>query len=171
MKYEKHRALLLPALTALALAACSGGKSGGNIKTLDAAQARSAAAIAVNDAAARDCPWPADLDHYESTTLAPRQPTTPPVRLGVFDEVRQGCAIMTFTVDENGLITGANVVSANPPAFAAVAPKALRWSNFVAGATSLTEFIVRLGAAPLPGGGAMIAMQFKDSTVDLEIPP
>jgi hypothetical protein len=170
MKTDASGAMLAIGLLS-ALAGCSAGGSGGAPRALDAAQARSAAAVSVNEAAARDCPWPAGLDHYESTTLAPRSTATPPARLGVFSPARQGCAIMTFTVDDTGLVTGADVVAANPPAFAEVAPKVLRWSNFVAGASSLTVFMVRLGAGPLPNGGAMVAMEFKDSTVDLEIPP
>ena len=140
-------------------------------KSPGAAETRAANALMVTDAAARDCPWPADADHYEQTTLAPRSATTPSPRLGVFDSVKQGCAILTFTVDENGQLTSVDLVSANPPAFGAIAPKILRWNNFASGASTLTEFMVRLGGATLPSGGAMVSLAFKDSTVNVEVPP
>ena len=154
---------------AATLAACA--HSSGTPIIADTAQTRAAIGAQVAEAAARDCPFPATVDHYEQTTLAPRGATTPPARLGVFDTVKQGCAILTFTVDENGQITGADLVSANPPAFGAIAPKILRWSNYASGASTLTEFMVRLGAQTLPNGGAMISLGFRDSVVNLDIPP
>lgn len=170
-----HRPLRATIRIVLACALASGcshpGGQDTNPKSGEAAQTRAANGLKVTDAAARDCPWPADVDHYVQTTLAPRGVNTPSPRLGVFDSVSQGCAILTFTVDENGLVTSADLVSANPPAFGAIAPKILRWSNFASGASTLTEFMVRLGAAKLPSGGAMVSLAFKDSTVNIEVPP
>ncbi len=144
---------------------------GADAHAITTADARNAIGQRVNAEAEAACPFPDTIAQYEQTTLATRTATTPLPRLGVFDTVPKGCAIVVFTLDDAGMLRTAHVVSADPPAFAAIAPKIMRWTNLATGESNATEFMVRIGAEKLPTGGAMISLAFKDSTVDLEIPP
>lgn len=153
------------------LAACHGGKAPGP-EQLDEAKnpeiGQAAAALA--DQAAQSCPFPADAAKYEQTNFAARSRQTPAPALGILRPVRSGCAVLTFTVDESGLVQHATVLNADSPAFAAIAPKMLRWQNFAHGADTTTVFMVRLGAQMQTDGRGLLTFAFRDWTVNLIIP-
>jgi hypothetical protein len=128
-------------------------------------------AQAFDDASAQDCPFPADASNYESTTLTARAKTTPAPRLGVFDTIKKGCAVLTFTLNDGAAVSSATVLSENPAGFGAVATKILHWNNYALGASTATVFIVRVAGETLPAGGALTVLAFKDSTINLEVPP
>jgi hypothetical protein len=163
------RTLMSAACACALLAGCN--KVGADAHAIRTTDARNAIGQRVNAEAEAACPFPDNMAQYEQTTLAARTATTPLPRLGVFDTAPKGCAIVVFTLNDAGLLRTARVVSANPPAFGTIAPKIMRWTNLATGESNATEFMVRLGAEKLPDGGAMISLAFKDSTVDLEIPP
>jgi hypothetical protein len=155
-----HRSVLL-CLLASACAAGGAGKS---------ASVSGPEVVALGDAAARDCPWPADLARYEQTTLTVRPPQAPAPDLDVLDDAKTGCAVMTFSVDDQGSVAGSDVVSASSPAFAKIAPDILRWNNYAPGASSLTVFMVRLAAQKMPHGGVLLSLGFKDTTIAILVP-
>ncbi len=126
--------------------------------------------MALGDAAARDCPWPADYARYEQTTLTVRHPQAPAPDLGLLNDVKSGCAVMTFSVDDQGIVAGSDVVSANSPGFGKVAPDMLRWNDYATGASSLTVFMVRLAAQKMDDGGVLLSLAFKDSTIAILVP-
>jgi hypothetical protein len=129
------------------------------------------AAKALNERAAQDCPWPANLARYEQTTLIARNRLTPMPSINVFDTLKYGCSVMTFTLDDAGNVTSANIGSESPAGFGAVAQKILHWNDYAVGASPLTVFMVRVAAETLPNGGALTSLSFKDSVINLEVPP
>lgn len=129
-----------------------------------------AAGAALADEAAAACPFPESLDKYEETNFAERTRETPAADLGLLKSVRSGCAIMTFTVSDTGLVLNPKVVSSDSLAFALVAPKVIRWVNFAHGADSSAVFMVRLGAQMQTDGSGLLSFAFKDWTVDLAVP-
>jgi hypothetical protein len=154
----------------MALGACDAASQSGGAPGAASAEAR-AAALTVGDAAARDCPWPADLGRYEQTTFsAKRHPPLTPAGT-VVSELTSGCGILTFTVDDSGIAGNVEVVSENPAGFGRVATDILHLNDYAEGASSLTLFIVRIGGQKLPGGGAIVSLGFKDSIVNFELPP
>ena len=69
-----------------------------------------AAAVTELAAAARDCPWPADLARYEQTTFAAgRHPPLTPVST-LLDELTSGCGVVKFTIDDSGAVGSVDVV-------------------------------------------------------------
>jgi hypothetical protein len=177
VKLHLHRAartallLTCTALACTALACCGRTPEPKLASGATSPQTRTDQGDAVAAMAQRDCPAPPGLESYEQTTLSQRTRETISANLAVFGSVKSGCAIMTFTVNETGLVTSSKTWSASSPAFAAIAPKLLRWSNYASGDSNDVEFFMRLGASRLPGGGAMLSLGFKGSTVNLEIPP
>jgi len=121
-------------------------------------------------AAEHDCPWPADVAHYEQTTLTRRQADEAAPNLGVLKAVPAGCAVLTFAVNDQGVVTTAAVVSASPASFAQVAPDILRWNDYASGDSSEAMFMMRLGAQRLPDGAALLSLAFKDSSLAILVP-
>jgi hypothetical protein len=153
----------------LVAAACAAvcGCSSGSGKT-EAVSGPAAAALQA--AAEHDCPWPADVAHYEQTTLTPRHSGASAPDLGLLKEVPAGCAVITFAVDEQGVVTNADVVSASPAAFSRIAPNILRWNDYASGDSPMAVFMMRLGAQRLPDGGALLSLAFKDSSLAIVVP-
>jgi hypothetical protein len=127
-------------------------------------------AQAVGETAARECPWPADLAHYEQTTLAVRHQGAVAPDLGVLHDTKIGCGVLTFTVDDRGIVNSSNVVAEYPAGFGTVASDVLRWNDYVTPASSLMVFMVRLGAQKQPDGSVMMLLAFKDSTIAIVVP-
>lgn len=152
----------------LVLAASSCGKPAAPAV---ATQNITAAAQSLNDRAAQDCPFPADIGRYEQTTLTARNRLTPTPGMGVFDTVTYGCSVMVFTLDDVGNVASARIISESPAGFGIVAQKILHWNDYAVGASSLTVFMVRVAAQTLPQGGALTSLSFKDSVINLEVPP
>jgi hypothetical protein len=163
------RLLLNRSALLLALAASACGKP--TVTPALATPDITAAAQSLNDRAAQDCPWPADLARYEQTTLTARNRLTPTPRMGVFDTLNAGCSVMIFSLDDVGNVASARVMSESPAGFGKVAQKILRWNDYAVGASSLTIFMVRVAAQTLPQGGALTSLSFKDSVINLEVPP
>ena len=130
----------------------------------------SAIGQAVGEAAAQECPWPADLAHYEQTTLAVRHQGAAAPDLGVLHDMKIGCGVLTFSVDDQGVVNSSNVVTEYPAGFGTGASDILRWNDYVTPASSLTVFIVRLGAQKQPDGSVMLSLAFKDSIFSLVVP-
>jgi hypothetical protein len=128
------------------------------------------AAAALQAAAEHDCPWPADVAHYEQTTLTPRQTGSAAPELSLLKEVPTGCAVLTFAVNEQGVVTNADVVSASPASFARIAPDILRWNDYASGDSSMAVFMMRVGAQRLADGGALLSLAFKDSSLAILVP-
>jgi hypothetical protein len=129
------------------------------------------AASALNAFSAEKCPFPATAGQYEDTTLTARHKYGVPPDASVFSALHQGCAVLSFTVRDQGIVSGSTVLSEYPPGFGAVAAKILRWNDYAEGAYSDTAFIVRIGGESLPQGGAMTSLTFKSSALDLVVPP
>lgn len=129
-----------------------------------------AAVLREIDAAARDCPWPADLARYEQTTFSAKRhaPLTP---VGtVLDELTSGCSVLKFSLGDGGAVGSLDVVSESPPGWGKIAADILRLNDYAEGASSLTVFMVRISGQKLPDGNAVVSLAFRDSTVNLEIP-
>jgi hypothetical protein len=163
MPQRMQRAALL---VAALVAACS---TGGSQPATTASQA-TAAAQAVLDAAASFCPWPANASQFDGTTLVSRHARADAPDLGVLNRMNSGCAVLTFNVDDQGIVTGSNVVAEHPAGFGPIAASILRWNDYASG-TPLSAFMVRLGAEKLPDGGALVSLGFKDSSINLVVPP
>jgi hypothetical protein len=157
----------MAALMALAAASCGKPTAPPAVVTPEISNA----AQTLDDRAAQDCPWPADIARYEQTTLTARNRLTPTPSLGVFDTLKYGCSVLIFTLDDAGNVASAKAVSESPPGFGAVAQKILHWNDYAVGASSLTVFMVRVAGQTLPQGGAMTSLAFKDSVINLEVPP
>ncbi len=127
-------------------------------------------AAALQAAAEHDCRWPADVARYEQTTLTPRQSGSAAPDLGLLKKVPAGCAVVTFAVDEQGVVTHVQVVSASPASFAGIAPDIVRWNDYATGDSSMAEFMMRLGAQRLADGGVLLSMAFKDSSFAILVP-
>jgi hypothetical protein len=153
----------------LVVAACAAmcGCSSGSGKT-EAVSGPAAAALQA--AAEHDCPWPADVAHYEQTTLTPRHANASAPNLGLLKTLPAGCAVLTFAVDEQGVVTNASVVSASPAPFARIAPDILRWNDYASGDSPMAVFMMRLGARRLPDGAALLSLAFKDSSFAILVP-
>jgi hypothetical protein len=136
-----------------------------------ATQSVELAAQSLNDMASQNCPFPPDVSAFEVTTLTARGLYTPKPNLGVFDDVAKGCAVLVFTLDDNATVSATRLVSESPAGFGAVAVKILRWNNYAEGASQLTKFMVRVAGEKLPAGGAMTSLAFKDTVINLEVPP
>ena len=154
--------LLLCALTS----ACQDKK-----QTTKLTPATSGAAIALDDFSAAHCPLAADLTQFEDTSLTNRHKYGAPPDLDAFGNLQQGCAVLTFTVRDLGIVSGSSVLSEYPAGFGAVASKILRWNDYAEGANADTVFVVRVGAETQPQGGAMTSLAFKGSTINLVVPP
>jgi hypothetical protein len=154
--------LLLCALTT----ACQDKK-----QTMKLTPETSGAAAALDDFSVTHCPLAANLSQFEDTSLTNRHKYGAPPDLGVFGDLKQGCAVLTFTVRDQGIVSGSSVLSEYPAGFGAVASKILRWNDYAEGAYADTVFVVRLGAETLPQGGAMTSLAFKGSTINLVVPP
>jgi hypothetical protein len=152
-----------------AIAACGATPPSGGSPHVPGADAQ-AAAVTELDAAARDCPWPADLGRYEQTTFAAgRHPPLTPVST-LLDELTSGCSVVKFAVEDNGAVGNVDVVSENPAGFGKVAADILRLNDYAVGASSLTVFMARVSGQKLPDGNAIVSVAFKDSVLNLEIP-
>jgi hypothetical protein len=147
----------------------AGCASGGSAATVTP-EAVSAAADVIG-LAARQCPWPADVARYAQTTLTTRGPREASPDLGILGGVQRGCAVLTFSVDDAGVVASSDVVSEYPAGFGAVASQVLRWNDFATGGSSLTVFMVRLGVQKLSDGGATEMIGFKDATFALVVHP
>jgi hypothetical protein len=158
----RHVFLLLCAVAA----GCASNASTGTV-TPEAVSAASD----VTALAARQCPWPADVARYAQTTLTMRGPREASPDLGILGGVQSGCAVLTFSVDDAGVVSQSDVVSEYPAGFGAIATQVLRWNDFATGGSSLTVFMVRLGMRKLSDGGAMEALGFKDTTFALLVRP
>jgi hypothetical protein len=129
------------------------------------------AATTLDEFSATNCPLPADLSRYEDTTLTARHKYGAPPDSGVFSALKQGCAVLTFTVRDQGIVSGSSVISEYPAGFGAVASQILRWNDYAEGAYGDTVFVARIGGETLPEGGAMTSLTFKGSGVNLVVPP
>jgi hypothetical protein len=128
------------------------------------------AAAALQAAAEQDCPWPADVAHYEQTTLTARHARATAPDLGSLKAVPSGCAVLTFAVDEQGVVTNDSVVAASPASFARIGPEILRWNDYASGDSPMAVFMMRLGAQRLADGGALLSLAFKDSSFAILVP-
>jgi hypothetical protein len=156
-----HKWLVMAACAAVC--SCSSGSG-----TTEAVSGPAAAAL--QTAAEHDCPWPADVAHYEQTTLTRRQADEAAPNLGLLRAVPAGCAVLTFAVNEQGVVTNTAVVSASPASFAQIAPDILRWNDYASGDSPEAMFMMRLGAQRLPDGGALLSLAFKDSSLAILVP-
>ena len=157
-----------PVLCSL-IAACGATPQSGGSPHAQSSETQ-AAAVTELDAAARDCPWPTDLAHYEQTTFAAgRHPPLTPVST-LLDELTSGCSVIKFTIDDNGAVGTVDVVSENPAGFGKVAADILRLNDYAVGASSLTVFMARVSGQKLPDGSAIVSVAFKDSVLNLEVP-
>jgi hypothetical protein len=156
---------LFPWLCLLA-AGCTPGATTGRVTP----EALSAASD-VTGLAARQCPWPADVARYAQTTLTARGPREASPDLRILGATKAGCAVLTFSVDDSGVVASSDVVSEYPAGFGAVASQVLRWNDFATGGSSLTVFMVRVGVQKLSDGGAMEALGFKDTIFALMVHP
>jgi len=149
---------------------CLAGCGAGSDQPALTGQQTTAAALAVLEAAARDCPWPANAAQFDGTTLVARHARAPSPDLGVLNSMHSGCAILTFTVDDQGIVATTNLVAEHPAGFGRIASHILRWNDYASG-TPLSPFMVRLGAEQLPNGGALVSLGFKDTSINLVVPP
>jgi hypothetical protein len=163
--FRKERAFLY--LLCAGLAACGSGTGTGQ-PAVTTTQA-TAVAQAVLDAAATDCPWPADVAQYDSTTLVARHDRAAAPDLGVLNSMNSGCAVLSFTVDEQGIVAKSNVIAEHPTGFGRIATDILSWNDYASG-TPFSTFMVRLGAKKLADGGALVSLGFKDSSINLLVP-
>jgi hypothetical protein len=129
-----------------------------------------ATAAALDQEAAAACPWPPDADRYGSTTLTARHLHAAAPDLGILRDMPNGCAILTFAVDDNGIIDSSTVVTQNPAGYARIAKDVLSWNDYATGDPTLPQFMVRVAARPLPNGDALVALAFKDNTLNFVVP-
>jgi len=146
------------------VAAC--GSAGGPAPETQMNEAKGAAA-ALEQATAQDCPWPSDVERYEETAPAGRNPHSPVATTDTFGGVQRGCAVVTFSLNEDGSVADPRVVVESPAGFGAASIAALRVNAYATGSSSLTSFIVRFGLQKLPSGGALMQMNFKGRIINV----
>ncbi len=118
-----------------------------NAKAVRAAMAKTAA----------DCPWPPAGTFGHTAEIFDPGRRAAPLTPEIMKAFVPGCAIIAFSVDEDGLPTRASIVAANPPAVGPTALRIVQQRAYARGDTPDTAFLIRLGLDRRPNGAFSIS--------------